>query len=44
MRLVLPLLKALEVEPYLLELILNKIVLMKDEKEEPVRVAKGTKV
>lgn len=44
MRLMLPLLKGMEIEPQLTELLLSKVVLLKHEQEEPVRVVEGTEV
>jgi hypothetical protein len=40
----LPLLKAMEIEPQLVDLLLSKVVLLKHESEEPIRVVEGTKI
>lgn len=38
----LPLLKGMELEPQLTELLLNKVVLLKHDRGETVRVVEGT--
>lgn len=40
----LPLLKGMEIEPQLLELLLSKVVLLKHDRSQPLRVVDGTKV
>lgn len=44
MKFMLPLLKGMEITPALSDLLMNKIVLLKKESGEPVKVAQGTEI